>query len=125
MSDKPNGQHKILFVFSKPPYGSERAREGLDAALSFAAFDFNVSILFIEQGVWQLSSQQMPPGEHLRNHFKALSACPMYDIDKLYVYHPDNILLNGLLTDNPLDCKKLDKTAVQSLLDSHNNIQVY
>ena len=45
---------RLLFVFRHGPHGSERAREGLDAALAALAFDHRVDALVLGEGVLAL-----------------------------------------------------------------------
>jgi tRNA 2-thiouridine synthesizing protein C len=76
-----SNQH-LLFVFRSPPYGSGRAREGLDALLAAAVFDQPVSVLFMGDGVFQLNSEQAPTGS--RNQYKMLLSLELYDVDQVY-----------------------------------------
>jgi tRNA 2-thiouridine synthesizing protein C len=72
----------LLFVFRSSPYGSGRAREGLDALLAASIFDQQVSALFIGDGVLQLCSEQAPKGS--RNQHKMLLSLPLYDVNRVY-----------------------------------------
>jgi tRNA 2-thiouridine synthesizing protein C len=74
---------KIAVVCRRPPYGSSYPREALDMALAAAAFDQEVSLLFVGDGVWQLVRGQLPTGQ--KSLEKQLGALPLYDVDKLYV----------------------------------------
>ena len=49
---------KILIHCRKPPYGNSLAREAIDIALATAAFDQALTLLFSEDGVFQLLDQQ-------------------------------------------------------------------
>lgn len=72
----------LLFVFRSSPYGSGRAREGLDAVLAAAIFDQTVSVLFLGDGVFQLCAGQAP--DDIRNQHKMLQSLPLYDVEYLY-----------------------------------------
>jgi len=76
------GNQHLLFVFRSSPYGSSRAREGLDALLAAAVFDQRVSALFMGDGVFQLCSEQCPIDR--RNQHKMLLSLELYDVDQLY-----------------------------------------
>lgn len=75
----------ILFVFRHPPYGGTLAREGLEAALAAGAYDQEPSVLFLDDGVWQLLPGQ--DGRPLGNktHQAMLGALPLYGVEHLYV----------------------------------------
>lgn len=74
----------ILLVISHSPYSSLSSREALDAALTAAAFELPVSLLFIGDGTYCLLEGQDPSELMLKNLSKTLPALAMYDIDKLY-----------------------------------------
>ena len=45
---------KILFLLRSPPYAGARAYETLEVLLVAAVFDQEVSVLFADDGVYQL-----------------------------------------------------------------------
>ena len=49
-----------LFVLQKPPHSGAYAQEMLDIILTTAAFDQAVSILLLDDGVFQLKKGQRP-----------------------------------------------------------------
>ncbi|MCK7492950.1 MAG: sulfurtransferase complex subunit TusD [Comamonadaceae bacterium] len=51
---------EILFVLRHPPHGSMNAQESLDMILAAAAFDQSVSLLFLDDGVFQLEAGTVP-----------------------------------------------------------------
>jgi tRNA 2-thiouridine synthesizing protein C len=84
---------KILFVFRSTPYRSTKAQEGVDAALSASVFDYKITILFMDEGIWQLHNHQQSHGIKLENlHEKVerkniaaqLDSFPLYDINEIY-----------------------------------------
>jgi tRNA 2-thiouridine synthesizing protein C len=74
--------HSIAVVQRSAPYNSQIAQESLDIALSFAIMDCNVSLFFIDDGVYQLIKQQA--GHQGKSLAKNLAAMNLYGIDKLY-----------------------------------------
>lgn len=76
---------RFLYVNRRAPYGSSYAMESLDAVLIGAAFDQDVSLLFIEDGVFLLKKGQDTAGLEIKNFSPAYSALEMYDVKKLYV----------------------------------------
>jgi tRNA 2-thiouridine synthesizing protein C len=74
----------ILFIAQHPPYGSSKSRELLDIALAASAFEQQVSLLFIADGVFILADQQQPDTLQLKDISKTLKLLPMYGVDKLY-----------------------------------------
>ena len=45
---------KFMYVNRKPPYGTVYALEGLEVVLITAAFDQDVSMVFVDDGVFQI-----------------------------------------------------------------------
>ncbi len=75
----------VLIVNRKPPYGSSSPREALDVALTCGIFEQPVSLLFLDDSIFQLLKEQQPGDISQKNLSANLSALPMYDIDQLFV----------------------------------------
>jgi len=76
---------KFMFVNRTAPYGTVYALESLEVVLITAAFDQDVSLLFIDDGVWQLKKGQQTKGIETRNFSATYRALEGYDVEKLYV----------------------------------------
>ena len=76
---------KFMFVNRKAPYGTIYALEGLEVVLISAAFDQDVSLAFVDDGVYQLVKGQQTKGIESKNFSPAYRALEGYDIEKLYV----------------------------------------
>ena len=79
----------ILIIQRSAPYGSSLAREGLDYVLTAAAYEQNISLLFLGDGVFQLLKNQDSQDISLKNQLSALEVLPLYDIENLYVIKED------------------------------------
>ena len=84
MSDG-NNIKKFMFVNRKAPYGTIYALESLEVVLITAAFDQDVSLVFLDDGVYQLKKAQQTKGIETKNFSPAYRALEGYDIEKLYV----------------------------------------
>jgi tRNA 2-thiouridine synthesizing protein C len=76
---------KFMFVNRKAPYGTIYALEALEVVLISAAFDQDVSLAFLDDGVYQLVKGQQTKGLEQKNFSPAYRALEGYDIEKLYV----------------------------------------
>lgn len=76
---------KILFVMRHGPYGTALAREALEAALGTGSFGAHPTVLFMDDGVWQLLANQQGAAIQQKNHYAMLSALPVYGVEKLLV----------------------------------------
>lgn len=76
---------KFLYVNRKAPYGTIYALESLEVVLISAAFDQDVSLAFIDDGVFQIVKDQNTDGIGMKNFSNTYKALGDYDITKLYV----------------------------------------
>ena len=72
---------RILFVISHPPHRGALAFEMLDELLVGAVFEQQVSVLFIDEGVFQLFDS----GETSGNVARGYRALPTYDVNDVFV----------------------------------------
>lgn len=76
---------KFMYVNRRAPYGSVYALESLEVVLIGAAFDQDVSVVFMDDGVFQLKKGQDTTGIDMKNFSPTYRALEMYDVEKLYV----------------------------------------
>ena len=74
-----------MYVNRRAPYGTIYALEGLEVALVGAAFDQDVSMAFIGDGVFQLKNGQDTSDSDMKNFSPAYGALGDFDITHLYV----------------------------------------
>lgn len=76
---------KFMYVNRKAPYGTIYALESLEVVLVGAAFDQDVSLAFIDDGVFQLVKDQNTTDIGVKNFSPAFRALGDYDVNKLFV----------------------------------------
>ncbi|MCR4302193.1 MAG: sulfurtransferase complex subunit TusC [Sulfuricaulis sp.] len=76
---------KFLYVNRKAPYGTIYALESLEVVLIAAAFDQDVSLAFLDDGVYQIVKGQHTKPIDVKNFSPAYRALEGYDIEKLFV----------------------------------------
>ena len=76
---------KFLYVNRKAPYGTIYALESLEVVLISAAFDQDVSLAFLDDGVYQVVKGQHTKALDVKNFSPTYRALEGYDIEKLYV----------------------------------------
>ncbi|MBI3149784.1 MAG: sulfurtransferase complex subunit TusC [Betaproteobacteria bacterium] len=86
---------RFMFVNRKAPYGTVYALEGLEVVLISAAFDQDVCIAFMDDGVFQLVKGQETQTVGMKNFSPTFRALEGYDIEKLYVER-ESLALRGL-----------------------------
>ena len=85
MSEANPGAKKFLYVNRRAPYGSIYALESLEVVLIGAAFEQDVSLAFLGDGVYQLVKGQDTKGLEVKNFSPTFGALEDYDVTKLYV----------------------------------------
>ena len=76
---------KFLYVNRKAPYGTIYALESLEVVLIGAAFEQDVALAFLDDGVFQLTRGQDTTGIGVKNFSPTFRALGDYDVNKLYV----------------------------------------
>ena len=76
---------KFMFVNRKAPYGTVYALESLEVVLITATFDQDVSLVFLDDGVYELVKGQQTKGIGIKNFSPSYRALEGYDVEKLYV----------------------------------------
>jgi len=90
---------KFLYVNRKAPYGTIYAWESLEVVLIGAAFDQDVSLAFIDDGVYQLVKGQDTKEIGMKNFSPTYSALGDYDVNKIYV-EKESLEARGLTLDD-------------------------
>jgi tRNA 2-thiouridine synthesizing protein C len=93
---------KFLYLNRKAPYGTVYALESLEVVLIGAAFDQDVSLAFVDDGVYQLLANQDTKGVEMKNFSPTYNALGDYDITKLYV-EKESLEERGLSLDDLMD----------------------
>jgi tRNA 2-thiouridine synthesizing protein C len=86
---------KFMFVNRKAPFGTIYALESLEVVLIAATFDQDVSLAFIDDGVYELVKGQSSKAIGIKNHSPTYRALDGYDVEKLFVER-ESMELRGL-----------------------------
>ncbi len=76
---------KFMFVNRKAPHGTVYALESLEVVLIAATFDQDCSLVFMDDGVYQLAKGQNTKAIGVKNFSPTYRALDDYDVNKLYV----------------------------------------
>jgi tRNA 2-thiouridine synthesizing protein C len=114
------GPKKFMFVNRKAPYGTIYALESLEVVLISAAFDQDVSLVFVDDGVYQLKKGQQTKGIETKNFSPTYRALDGYDVEKLYVER-ESLTARGLTEDDLIvDVTVLGSGALGALMDEQD-----
>ncbi len=99
---------KFLYVNRKAPYGTIYALESLEVVLIGAAFEQDVSLAFIDDGVYELTKGQDTKDIGMKNFSPTYSALGDFDVSKIYI-EKESLEARGLTLDDLLDLKYEDE----------------
>ena len=90
---------KMLYINRNAPYGTVYALEGLEVVLIGAAFEQDVSMAFIGDGVYQILKGQDTSDSDMKNFSPTYNALGDYEVTKLYV-EQESLEERGLTVDD-------------------------
>jgi tRNA 2-thiouridine synthesizing protein C len=90
---------KFMYLNRRAPYGTIYAWESLEVVLIGAAFDQDVSLAFLDDGVYQLVKGQDTGEVGMKNFSPTYQALGDYDVTKLYV-EKESLQERGLTLDD-------------------------
>jgi len=93
---------KFMFVNRKAPYGTVYALESLEVVLIAAAFEQDVSLAFVGDGVYEIAKGQSTDGIGMKNFSPTYKALGDYEVTKLYV-EKESLEARGLTLDDLMD----------------------
>jgi tRNA 2-thiouridine synthesizing protein C len=118
----PGTIKKFMYVNRKAPYGTIYALESLEVVLIAAAFEQDVSMAFIDDGVYQLKKGQDTQGIGMKNFSPTYRALEGYDVEKLYV-EAESLAERGLSEDDLLvPVEVMGREALAELMDEQDVI---
>ena len=126
MEDIPEEEHsggvikKFMYVNRRAPHGSIYAQESLEVVLVGAAFEQDVSVVFLDDGVYQIRKDQDTSAIGTKNFSKTFRALEMYDVEKLYV-EKESMQARGMTEDDlnvPVEVKTSEE--IGRLMEEHD-----
>jgi len=112
-------------VITQSPYSSSVGQEALDAILIGAAFDQEVSVLLVHDGVFQCKRNQQASQAKLKDYTKTFGALSDYGVDKVYVLR-SSLFARGLDRDDLIiDTVQLDEQGVSNLIQQQFRVFVF
>lgn len=111
-----------LYIIKQAPYSSAAGVEAIEAAITSANFDLQVSVLLLHDGVYQIKNGQ---GDSLKNTAKIFKALADFGINNLYI---DQLSLDarGLSKSDVLDAGEvIESSTIKTLISEHDQVFVF
>ncbi|WP_447749650.1 sulfurtransferase complex subunit TusC [Pseudomonas nicosulfuronedens] len=112
----------LLIISRQAPWAGPAAREALDIALAGGAFDLPISMLFLDDGVFQLAPNQRPATLEQKDLQANLQALPLFGVEALYTSRrslSERALNSASLA---LSVQALDDAELRDLLQTHDQV---
>lgn len=90
---------KFMYLNRKAPYGTIYAWESLEVVLIGAAFDQEVTVMFLDDGVYQLTKGQDTKDIGMKNFSPTYRTLGDYEVKNVYVDR-DSLEARGLTQDD-------------------------
>lgn len=112
----------LLIISRQAPWSGPSAREALDIALAGGAFDLPIGLLFLDDGVLQLTAGQKPGNLQQKDLSANLQALPMFCVEALYA--SARSLQERGVADQALNLEVdvLDDSALTALIDRYDQV---
>ncbi len=118
----PEVVKRFMYVNRKAPYGTVYALEMLEKVLIAAAFEQDVHVVFMDDGVYQLKKGQETKGINMKNFSPTFRALEGYDVEKLYV-EKESMEARGLTVDDlVVPVEVLSSNDLKALMDKQEVI---
>jgi tRNA 2-thiouridine synthesizing protein C len=113
----------LLLISRQAPWSGPGAREALDIVLAGGAFDLPIGLLFLDDGVLQLTSSQNAKAVQQKDLSANLQALPMFGVEQLFVC-ADSAAERGVATDALAlaDMKVLTAADIVTLIDRYDQV---
>jgi len=113
---------RFMYVNRKAPYGTVYALEGLEVVLITAAFDQDVSMVFIDDGVFQIKKDQETTAINMKNFSPTYRALEGYEVEKVYA-DKESLEARGLSAEDlVIPVEILSSAEIADLMDAQDVI---
>ncbi|MBF0621816.1 MAG: DsrE family protein [Magnetococcales bacterium] len=124
---------KIMFTVRKPPHGTIYVYEGLEVKLIMAAYDADISVVFMDDGVYALQQGQKTGDLGVKGFEATYGVLVDYEISKVFVDRKsmedrgmtvDDLVVIGEDEDTEEDIKPsvVDAEEISQMMSEQHNI---
>jgi len=116
---------KLMIVFRTAPYGTIYSFEGLENVLIMGAYDQDISVLFIDDGVYAIKKGMDTSATGIKDFSPTLRALEAYDIDKIFIDR-DSMESRGLtLDDFVIEPQVIESDQVEKMMEEQKNFFMF
>ena len=108
----------VAILMRKAPYGSVYSAEGYRAIMGLGVFEMDVSVVFVDDGVYTLKKGQDPSKLDMKPLGSGFPMLSEFDVTRFYV-HEGSLAERGLSPDDlVMDAQLLDDAGIAQVLEA-------
>ena len=112
----------VAILMRKAPYGSVYTAEGFRTMMGIAVFEMDISVVFIDDGVYALLKDQDPTKLDMKPLGDGFPMLTEFDVEKFYV-HDESLEERGLTTDDLLmDVETVNSRQIAEILEAAGKV---
>jgi tRNA 2-thiouridine synthesizing protein C len=112
----------VAILMRKAPYGSVYTAEGFRTIMGIAVFEMDISIVFVDDGVFALLKDQDPTQFDIKPLGDGFPMLRDFDVEKFYV-HDESLSERGLTPDDLVtEAEIVDGTQIAAILESAGKV---
>jgi tRNA 2-thiouridine synthesizing protein C len=106
----------------KAPYGSVYTTEGFRTLMGVAVFEMDISVVFVDDGVYALVKDQDPSKLDMKPIGEGFPMLTEFDVERFYV-HDESLAERGLTPDDLLmDVEVVDGARIAQVLETAGKV---
>ena len=114
--------NSVAIVMRKAPYGSVYTAEGFRTIMGIAVFEMDISVVFMDDGVFALLKNQDPDQFDMKPLGDGFPMLRDFDVEKFYV-HDESLAERGLTADDlVLDVEVVSGAQIAGILDAAGTV---
>ncbi|MDY6874775.1 MAG: sulfurtransferase complex subunit TusC [Chloroflexota bacterium] len=108
----------VAVLMRKAPYGSVYTAEGFRSIMGIGVFEMDISVLFVDDGVYALIKDQDPADLDMKPLGEGFPTLPDFGVTRFYV-HDQSLSERGLTPDDlVMDIEIVDDAGAARVLES-------
>jgi tRNA 2-thiouridine synthesizing protein C len=113
---------QVAVLMRKAPYGTVYAAEGFRTLMGIAVFEMEISVVFVDDGVYALVAGQTPDKLGMKPLGEAFPMLGEFGVSRFYV-HEESLQERGLTPDDlVMDVDTIDGAQIAAILESSGKV---
>ena len=114
--------NSVAIVMRNAPYGSVYTAEGFRTIMGIAVFEMDISVVFMDDGVFALLKDQNPAQFDMKPLGDGFPMLRDFDVENFYV-HDESLAERGLtLDDLVMEAEIIDGAQIASILETAGTV---